>query len=350
MTEIDAFTVFAILVRALGYASGALAVGSGLFLAAFARADTSAVAVRRTMSRTAWIGAVAAIVAAATTLVGVGVRAGRLSGLDLAGMADPTMLKIVWEGPVGTAVTVRLAGLGVVAAGLCVFRTNAGRALVIAGGLAYASSYAFVGHATESPQWLLASAITVHILAVSFWFGSFAPLMLVTRYAASNDADRLLGAFGRAAVWVVGALVVAGVTFAAVLLESPAGLFDSAYGSILMSKLALVTFLLMLAALNKLRLVPALERGDETARGSLIRSIKLEALAVVAILIVTSFLTSVATPPVRAAAALIRTKSDPSNSGSSAALSSLADLGGRDCCVSRNPKLGPQCRGFRRRA
>lgn len=304
MSEIDAFTVVAILVRALGYGAGVLAVGSGLFLVAYAgRAGEGEAAggLRQAMVRTAWIGGVAAFVAAAATLAGLGVRAGRLSGLDLQGMADATMLQIVWEGPVGTAVTVRLAGLAAVVTGLAVFGTGAGRLLVLAGGCAYAFSYAFVGHATEPPQWLLAAVVTVHLLAVSFWFGSFAPLALVTRRGAAADAAGLLGAFGRTAVWVVGALIAAGATFAAVLLGSPAGLVDSAYGWILMAKLALVTVLLMLAALNKLRLVPALARGDERARFNLVRSIRLEACTVVAILLVTAVLTSVATPPVRTA-------------------------------------------------
>ncbi|GAB5377513.1 MAG: hypothetical protein AcusKO_39750 [Acuticoccus sp.] len=306
MSEIDAFTIVAILVRALGYGAGALAVGSGLFLVAFAGragAGESGGDLRRAMARTARIGGVAAIVAVAATLAGLGVRAGRLSGLDLEGMVDATMLQIVWEGPVGTAVSVRLVGLATVVAGLAVFRTGAGRAFVLAGGLTYAYSYALVGHASEPPQWLLAPAVTVHLLAVSFWFGSFAPLALVTRRGAAVDAAGLLGAFGRTAIWVIGALVAAGATFAAVMLGSPAGLVDSAYGWIFMAKLALVTFLLMLAAFNKLRLVPALARGDERARFSLVRSIRLEACTVAAILLVTAALTSVATPPVRAAVA-----------------------------------------------
>lgn len=304
MSEIGGFTIIAILVRALGYAGGLLAAGSGLFLAIYCvrpfRASDPA-ALHRVMRRTAWLGGAAAVVAALGTFAGVGIRAGRLSGMGVAGMIDPTMLQLVWEGPVGNAVLLRLAGFVALAAGLAAFRMPVGQLLVGAGALAFALSYTYVGHATEEPRWILAAALTVHLLAASFWVGAFAPLAMAARRLPAPDAAALLHAFGRTAVWVVGALVAAGASFAYVLLRTPAGLFGSAYGRILLVKLAIVAALLALAALNKLRLVPALKAGDERIRGSLVRSIRLEALAVVAILLATATLTSIATPPSREA-------------------------------------------------
>lgn len=300
MSDIDGFTLLAIALRAVGYGAGLLAAGSALFLFAYGRriepgsAPSAAGDIGR---RTAWLGGIATLFAVVVTLAGVGALAGRLSGNGAVGMLDLLILQIVWEGPVGTAVTVRLAGLAAIGAGLWAHRRPAGRAVMGLGALVFAYSFTFVGHSVEAPRWLLASVLTLHLLAASFWVGAFAPLCAAARHLAARDAAALLEAFGRAAVWVVGVLVAAGLTFAAVLLKTPVNLLQSDYGRILLVKLALVAALLGLAALNKLRLVPALAAGEESARGRLTRSIALEAAAFAAILCATAVLTSVATPP-----------------------------------------------------
>lgn len=307
MSEIGGLTLVGIVVRALGYGAGLVAVGSALFLVAYARRAFPAsdrAEVSRLMRRTAWIGGSAAFIAVLALLGGLSIRAGRLSGLGLPGMADPLMLQIVWEGPVGTAVAVRCTGLAIVVGGLAFFRWRVGGLLTAAGAFAYAGSYALVGHAAEAPRLFLAALLAVHLLAVSFWLGAFAPLTMAARRLARTDAAALLDAFGRAASWVVAALVLAGGIFALVLVETPGGLLGTAYGRILLVKIALVAALLALAALNKLRLVPALAAGKQSARERLAASIRLEALAGAAILLTTATLTSVATPPGRLAAAL----------------------------------------------
>jgi putative copper resistance protein D len=55
---------------------------------------------------------------------------------------------------------------------------------------------------------------------------------------------------------------------------------------------------MVLAAFNKWRFVPALASGEPTAVPHLRRSIHIEALAVLLILIATATLTSITTPPV----------------------------------------------------
>ena len=61
-------------------------------------------------------------------------------------------------------------------------------------------------------------------------------------------------------------------------------------------KLVLVALLLGLAALNKLRLTPALRAGHPRARSRLLWSIRIEAVVVLAVLVTTSTLTTVASP------------------------------------------------------
>jgi putative copper resistance protein D len=103
--------------------------------------------------------------------------------------------------------------------------------------------------------------------------------------------------FGKAAAFAVAALIVAGTALAWLLSGSLTALFGTAYGLALLAKVGTVAALLGLAALNKLRLVPALRAGTPGATPALRRSIALEMLAVALILLATATLTTVTTPP-----------------------------------------------------
>ena len=81
------------------------------------------------------------------------------------------------------------------------------------------------------------------------------------------------------------------------LVGSVSALFGTGYGLSLLAKLAAVALLLALAALNKVRLVPALQRGDPGVGTQLSKSISLEWLCVGVILFATAIFTSVLTVP-----------------------------------------------------
>lgn len=296
MSEIDGFAVFAVAVRALGYAAGLSAAGSALFLAAFGsrRFQASGAAMDGAMRATRRLGILAGVAALTMLALGIGARAGRLSGLGFGGMTDGVMIDVVLDGPVGTAAWMRLTGLAAIVAGLA-WRRRPGLLVAVAGALALAASYTMAGHATTRP-WL-PPVVALHVLAAAFWFGALAPLATATRTFVPADAAHLLEAFGRVAVGVVGMLVAAGAVTALALLGGPAGLFGTPYGWLLLGKLAAVAGLFGLAAMNKLALVPSLSRGDAAAAGRLVRSIRLEAAAILIILAVTATLTSTASPP-----------------------------------------------------
>ena len=66
----------------------------------------------------------------------------------------------------------------------------------------------------------------------------------------------------RSTTWlVVPVLIVAGLSFAWLMSGTFAALFGTAYGWTLLAKLACVSAVLVLAALNKMRFVPALKVG-----------------------------------------------------------------------------------------
>jgi copper transport protein len=91
--------------------------------------------------------------------------------------------------------------------------------------------------------------------------------------------------FSNAAMPVVGLLLLAGFVLAVVQLGSLDALAETKYGLILLIKLMLVTGLTGLAALNRLRLTPALTQDAKTAK-PLVRSIAAECVLAVAILAV----------------------------------------------------------------
>jgi copper transport protein len=97
--------------------------------------------------------------------------------------------------------------------------------------------------------------------------------VLVSKPTAATLA--LVNRFSRIAMPVVAALALTGLLIAIIQLENLSALVETSYGIILSIKLGLVLSLLALAALNRLRLAPALAR-DQKAASALKRSILLE--------------------------------------------------------------------------
>ena len=324
LAPIDGWALTAIAAKALGYAAALVAMGGPLFLLAFASGDRSGTGTMQHGSgtRARSLGAAAVAdpttydadpplvapdiarlvrrLAAAAALIGLavlavrfGIRAARISGMGVEAMTDPTMLGFVWQSPLGTAAMWRGAGEALVLAIL--IPGFAGLALASVGAVLIAVSYSFVGHSLGDPRWALASLLVVHLLAAAYWVGALVPLRRATD---SPVGAALLHRFGVIASGTVALLIAVGVSFAWLLSGTLGALLGTAYGWTLLAKVALVSGLLALAALNKLRLVPALRGGDANAAPTLRRSIAWEIALVAVILLATAALTTITTPPV----------------------------------------------------
>ena len=81
------------------------------------------------------------------------------------------------------------------------------------------------------------------------------------------------------------------------LVGSFTALIETGYGQALIIKVLLVGGLLALAAVNKLRFIPALRSGDPIAASHLSKSIYVEWLFILAVLGVTAVLTTNLTLP-----------------------------------------------------
>ena len=287
LAPIDGWAITAIIAKAVGYGAALLAMGGPLFVLVF-RSSSNDV---RQLARK--VAVIAALIGLAVLALRFGIRAARISGMGLSGAVDPMMLGFVWDSPLGAAAIWRGAGELLVVALL--IRGIVGLSAGLIGALLIALSYTFVGHSLGDPRWLLASLLTLHLLAAAFWIGAFLPL----RHAVGQpEGARLLHRFGNVASLTVALLVVVGLIFAWLMTGSFSNLLSTAYGKTLLAKLGVVSGLMALAALNKWRFVPALASGTPAAVRHLRRSIQIEAIAVLLILMATATLTSITTPPV----------------------------------------------------
>ncbi len=221
-----------------------------------------------------------------------------LQGLDLLDLAPGSL---VTPAPWRAALASPFAATAVLAAAAAV--ASACRApgwAVLAWALA-AVSFALFGHAaTAAPRWLTAPSVAIHAAAVVFWIGALPGL---AERAASPGAALVptLRRFSALAMPLVALLLLSGALLAIVQMRTPAALVASAYGRLLLAKLVAVALLLALAAVNRLLLTPAIERGETGAARRFRRSVAAEILLGVAILCLASGFRL--TPPPRALAA-----------------------------------------------
>ena len=284
----DGATLATVAVKALAYLASLTAAGSALALASFSSldADTGRM-VRR-------LGLAGALVAGLASAALVPIGAIYLAGGSWAGATDPALTGMVATSPVGESLVVRLAGLVVIAVPFLSGKVS--RLVGVAGAAIVCASFAFRGHVLAEPRVILGALVTAHLLGLAFWIGAFAPLHRLAGHADPKRAGTAAAEFGRRALWVVPALAVAGGGLLVLLTGSPLEVLATPYGRLLVVKLSVFALLLGLAAFNKLRLTPALLAGDAGAGVRLRRSIGLEFAAVLAILVTTATLTTIASP------------------------------------------------------
>ena len=162
-------------------------------------------------------------------------------------------------------------------------RVVAGLALV-AGGIAPVLS----GHASSAqPEWLMRSAVFVHVTAAMIWIGALAPLA-VALGAGGTEARSGLLRFSRVIPYVLIALLGAGTALTVVQVADPQALAETNYGLILLFKFALVGVMLALAVLNRWVLTEGVVNGNRPDTDRLVRSILLESLVALTIIAVVS--------------------------------------------------------------
>jgi putative copper resistance protein D len=154
------------------------------------------------------------------------------------------------------------------------------------------------GHAAAMEGYrLLVMTDMLHLLSVGAWLGGLLPLLLVVQGAPAR-------AGATAARWFspLGQVGVAGVILSAslqgwVFVGGVAGLFDTAYGWVVLVKIALLIVLLGFAVANRFRFAPALLcEHSTTAKHVLVWSIAVQTLFGVAAVVAAAILSSLAPP------------------------------------------------------
>lgn len=287
---LDALAIAAAVAKALTYAASLLAAGGALFLILFR--DRLEGEEQRALRR----------FAGAAALLGIALSAARIFiqsailGGGLPALFDLVLIGMIVRSGDGLAAGFRIAGFLLVAALFC---TRAwGPFIALVGGLFVCMSYALVGHVSALGQgaWLKA-LLVLHLAGLAYWLGALVPLRRVMGSADLLRMAAIMTRFGHIALAVVSALLIAGGVLLWLLIEGLGPFLASLYGRLFVAKFVLAVALLALAALNKLRLTPALAAGDRRAALKLRRSIDGEIAFFGLILLTTALLTTVTSPP-----------------------------------------------------
>ncbi|MEM9432080.1 MAG: CopD family protein [Pseudomonadota bacterium] len=238
--------------------------------------------------------ALAALVGMVVSAALIPLRVWFLTGDSIVGAAEPTLIGMVTDSPLGDSVLWRGAGLALIFL-LGIVDTTFTRILATVGAGLVAFSFAMIGHTMTEPRWLLAPLVVLHTTMVAFWIGGFRPLHSMA-LGAPHLAGALAHEFGQKALGAVGVLIVSGGLLLVLLAGSPARILETLYGQLFAIKLAVFSLLMGLAALNKLFLTPALLAGRRSAAGRLRRSIRAEVRLVALIFVITALATTITSP------------------------------------------------------
>lgn len=209
-------------------------------------------------------------------------------GLDALGADAAHFLQLsVWSAGMGTSYGRTVLGMLVAvllaALSLLVSSRALARLLSLAALLCGAGALALSGHAgAAEPQWLTRPSVLLHAATIALWAGALLPLGLAL-HSGAEDAGIALRRFSAFIPPAVLVLVLAGVALAVVQVETPSALADTAYGRLLVAKLALVAVLFALAAWNRWRLTARALTGEGASRRALARVIAAETLIILVI-------------------------------------------------------------------
>ncbi|MDH2434028.1 CopD family protein [Pokkaliibacter sp. MBI-7] len=242
------------------------------------------------LRRYLWVGCGGTLV---MTLLSFLIQVGALAEDGVAGMFDASLAGMLWSSGNGTTAWLRLlAAVVVLISRRHLHHAGQYRWLAGVAGTLIAASFASSGHmATEGG--LAALTVALHALTALIWMGSLLPLWQHLQLTKPHHAAAVLTRFGELAGYLVALLLLAGVFMLWRISGGHwQGLVDSVYGQSILLKLLLVSGLLLLAALNRWQLVPALPASSR----ALDLSLKVEKLLGLAVLLVTVLLTTLMGP------------------------------------------------------
>jgi copper transport protein len=212
--------------------------------------------------RAAAAGVVAAVIA-------VAVQAAEVSGAGLGVLARGDLLIAAITSSVGVQSGLQVLALIAVVVAL---RRGAPHLALPAAAIAVVALI-IAGHTrTVQPQWLVVATDALHTLAAATWLGGLVLLWPgVRRRHAAEDPVGAAGTIARfsslATVAVIG-VSVAGTVMGWTMVRTVTALTSTAYGRLLIAKVALATVVIAVGAYNNRRLVPAVVGASPSSSDS----------------------------------------------------------------------------------
>lgn len=275
------------LIRALSFVAMFQAAGLALFLALLAPP------LQRSSRRVRNLGFGSAIAAIVLVALHYCLEAARMAG-TFRGVFDPDLQQLVLDSRLSNAAAWRLLGLALIAGSI---RLKHGVATQIAtlGAMCVLLGFTFVGHtaADDQPVWL-ALVLVLHLMIAAFWFGSLAPLIIISVEEPAQRTVHLIAKFTRFASIVVPGLLLMGIVLTLALVPRWS-VFGESYGLLLIAKTSGFASLMVLASLNKWRHCPSLEHSP-TAAASFRRTVAAEYVVICAVFAVTAVMTTFFSP------------------------------------------------------
>lgn len=220
--------------------------------------------------------------------------AGNLGG-DFVSVIDFLMLQLAIESKSGIGYLTFFVGF-VTMLVAHKMKAKVQKKILLIGSVTVLISFTLAGHAQLSGVFTQL-ILMLHLLGIAFWIGALLPFRWICLQPDVSNLSSLAHRFGVIAMVYVGLLLIAGMTYAYTLLGKLSLIFTTSYGNVLLVKIVLVASLLSLAALNKFKLVPLLEKKTLQGLRQFKSSVKFEIVLALFILFASSLLTTSLTLP-----------------------------------------------------
>ncbi|MFD2792475.1 CopD family protein [Promicromonospora vindobonensis] len=218
---------------------------------------------------------------------------------DVAAAVSPSSIAGSLTGTTRWALGLQAVGAVAVAAGAR--HTMRGSWLAILGSVLVGAGHVLGGHSnTAEPRWVVVTADVAHLSAAAVWVGGVVAMgvLLHSRRREGRALDAaLIGArFSVVAAVSVAVVGAAGVVLAVEILDRPEQIWESAWGLLLLAKIAVVAVVGTVGAYSHFRVVPQLSarrsrvRSARKANNLLRRSTLRETSLMVVIVLITAWL------------------------------------------------------------
>jgi copper transport protein len=218
---------------------------------------------------------------------------------DLAAAVSPTSIAASLTGTTRWALGLQAVGATAIAVGA--WRTLPGSWSAVLGSVLVGAGHVLGGHSnTAEPRWLVVTADVAHLAAAATWVGGVVATVILLRQRRRDgralDAALLGARFSVVAAVSVAVVGAAGVVLAVEILDRPAQIWESAWGLLLLAKVAVVAVVGAIGTYNHFRVVPKLAarrsrvRSARKASNLLRRSAGRETSLMVVIVLITAWL------------------------------------------------------------